>query len=375
MITNATTAATLLGQLLTAFLSVLSAGMVRSIPEMLWMLKMLASLELMIAMTAWYNAQHELFLRVFWKLMTIFVLMHLVDFWKWYIDHARDGFIQMGLFIGDNAISVTDFTDPGNIIDFGFSVTALVFQRIRSLSWWSQSSEILWSGLGAMMTVIFYIVMGATVFKALLEYYIVCAAGIFLAPFMAFEKTAFIGERVFPTIIAHAVRLMLLALLLNIALPVLYTFKLPNDPQFQEVMLLCGVSFVLMVLALGMQALASGFLHGTPALGWHNVLHGLTSFTQTTAAIGAVGYGVGLVGGRALQGATRFGSAIQEAAQMGAASYRQAHPFHAATTSGRAEAAVIGGAQGVGRYSMDRLTQTFRRTVAEGRARAHTRTP
>ena len=375
MITNETTASLLLNRLLAAFLQVLSAGMLRSVPDMLFLLKMLATIELSLAATAWHNAQHALFERFFWKLLGIFVLMMFVDTWKWWVDQARTGFIQAGLFIGDNAISVADFTDPGNIIDFGFSVTALIFQRVRSLSWFSQSSEILYSGLGAMMTVMFYVVMAATVFKALLEYYIVCAAGIFLVPFLAFEKTAFIGERVFSTIIAHAVRLMLLALLLNIALPVLYTFKLPNDPQFQEVMLLCGVSFVLMVLALGMQSLASGFVHGSPALGWHNVLHGLTSFTQTTAALGAVGYGVGYLGGQAVRGAVQMGAALQEAAGRGTAQYRQSHPFTHASPSGQVMSAVVGGTQGVAQYSMNRLASTFRRAVAEGRAGARTYVP
>jgi type IV secretory pathway TrbL component len=212
--------------------------------------------------------------------------------------------------------------------------------------------------------------MAAAVFKAILEYYIVAAAGLFLVPFVAFEKTAFIGERVFATIIAHAVRLMLLALLLNIALPILYTYKLPNDPQFQEVMLLCGASFVLMVLALSAQATASGFVHGTPVLGFHNVLHGLTSFTQTTAAIGAVGYGASLLGGRALQGAVRLGHALEEATQQGQTAYRNAHPFTHASRRGQVETAVIGTAQGIGRYSMDRLTSSFRQSMAEGRARA-----
>ena len=372
MITTDTTASTLLGKLLAAFLNVLSAGLVRSIPEMLFLLRILATIELMLAACAWHGAQAELFERFFWKLIGIFFLLYLVDAWKWWVDHARDGFIQAGLLIGDNAISVNDFTDPGNLLDFGFSVTALVFKRISGLSWITQASEILWSGLGAMMTIIFYVVMAAAVFKAILEYYIVAAAGLFLVPFVAFEKTAFIGERVFGTIIAHAVRLMILALLLNIALPILYTYKLPNDPQFQEVMLLCGASFVLMVLALSAQAMASGFVHGTPVLGWSSVLHGLTSFTQTTAAIGAVGYGAGLVGGRALQGAVRMGAALQEAAQQGMAAHRIQHPFTYATRSGRFEEAVIGSAQGIGQYSMDRLTSSFRRSMADGRARART---
>jgi P-type conjugative transfer protein TrbL len=371
VIDNQTMASTLLGKLLEAFLRILSAGIVRSVPEMLFVLKLLATMELMLAATAWHNAQAELFLRFFWKLLGIFVVMAFVDNWKWWIDQTRTGFIQMGLFIGDNAISLADFTDPGNIIDFGFSVTALIFQRIRTLSWWSHSSEILYSGLAAFMTVIFYMVMAAAVFKAILEYYIVCAAGILLAPFMVFEKTAFIGERVFSTIIAHAVRLMLLALLLNIALPVLYTFKLPNDPQFREVMLLMGTSFVLMVLALGAQALASGFVHGTPALGWHNVLHGVTSFTQTTAAIGAVGYGAAYLGGQGLRGAVRMGAALQEAAGRGMDNYARTHP----AAQGRVASHVIGGAQGIGQYSFNRLASTFHRTVAEGRAGARTHVP
>lgn len=371
MIDHLTTAHTLLGKMLDAFLRVLSAGMVRSIPDMLFLLRLLASLELGVAAAAWHRANEAVFERLLWKLVGLFVLMHLVDDWKYYIDHAREGFIQAGLAIGDNAISVQDFTDPGNIIDFGFSVTALVFQRIKNLSWWSQSSEILYAGLAAMMTVLFYVVMAAAVFKAILEYYLVCACGVFLVPFVAFEKTAFIGERVFSTILAHAVRLMILALLLNIALPILYTFKLPNDPQMQEVMLLWGTSFVLMCLALGAQAMASGFLHGQPALGWHTVLHGATSFTQTTAALGAVGLAASYGGGRLVESAVRAGTAVSAAAQLGMEQYRTQHPYTHATRQGQLATHTIGAVQGVAQYSFNRLASSFRRTAAEGRAGAN----
>ncbi len=373
MITHDMTAASLLGKLLEAFLHVLSAGMIRSIPDMLWLLKMLATMEVSLAVLAWYNAQAVAFERLVWKLVGVFFLMAIVDGWKWWIDHVRDGFIEMGLFIGDNAISRADFTDPGNIIDFGFSVTALIFQRIKELSWFSHGGEIFLSGLSAWVTVIFYIVMSAAVFKAILEYYIVCACGIFLVPFMSFEKTAFIGERVFGTIIAHAVRLMLLALLLNIALPILYTFKLPNDPQWQEVLLLFSASGVLAILAVGAQSMASGFIHGTPTLGWHSLTHGITNFTQTAAAVGAVGAGLSFAGARALQGAVGAGAALREAAHLGATEYwlnRTGTASSPQTPPSALRSTVIGGAQGIATYGMNRLRSSFRRTMAEGRARA-----
>src|SRR4029434_3618823 len=89
MITTTTTASTLLGKLLEAFLNVLSAGLVRSIPEVLMLMRILATMELMLAAAAWHNAQAELFERFFWKLLGIFFLLYLVDGGKGWVDHRR----------------------------------------------------------------------------------------------------------------------------------------------------------------------------------------------------------------------------------------------------------------------------------------------
>src|SRR5207244_8278943 len=98
--------------------------------------------------------------------------------------------------------------------------------------------EVLISGLSALIIIGLFFWLAVDVFEALLNFYLVAIAGLLLAPFMVFEKTAFVGERVFGTLVAHGVRLSLLALIISAALPILVAFKLPNDPTLQQIFLL-----------------------------------------------------------------------------------------------------------------------------------------
>lgn len=370
-----TTAAALMNRILDRITTVLSYGYTNTVGDAFDIMFKLMVIALIIAAITWGFNRHPAMKELFWKLLGFAVLMYIVTDWVTLSKGLRDSFIQWGLTIGNNALTVRDFTEPGNIADFGFAVTAVVFKRIKSLSFWSNSSEILYSGLTSWLVVMFYCGIAVQVFMAILEYAIVSAALILLVPFLAFEKTAFIGERVFGTIVGHAVRLLLLALVVNIMLPVLMEFELSKEPQFQEVFLLFLVSLTFLTLMISAQMLAYGLIHGTPVLSAQSLMGAATSALQTAAVVGAVGAAAGMAGAGALRGGFSAYGAMREAANVGQASYRQSHPFTHASRQGRINTMVVGSAQGIGHYALNRLTSGFTAAINHGRTRARQHLP
>jgi P-type conjugative transfer protein TrbL len=360
------TGSTLLGNLLNAFIFTLSGSYARTSTDVLFLLQTFATIELTVAAIAWAFTRQAWMAQLFWKVLGFVFLLWIVENWPLLTQWVRDGFIEAGLLVGGSVLNVSDITDPGNIVDFGFSVTALLFNKLGELSFWSYGFIIIIGGLAGLLIVGIYIVIAGHVFKALLEFYIASACLIFLVPFLAHEKTAPFGERVFGTFIAHALRLLILAAILSIALPILYTYKLPNDPQLRDALMLLAGSFVFFVMALSAPAMASGLISGVPVLSFSHLLHGASSAMQTAAAVGAVGAAASVAGAAGLRGALSGASAVRASAQIGAAQFRASHPQATSPHS-----SVQGGMQGVGSYAMGRLTSGFRAAVQDGRTRAN----
>ncbi len=354
------TASTVVGKLLKAFLFTLTGSYARTIPEVLFLLALLATIELIICGLLWAFSGQQIVENLVWKILGFAVLFWIVQEWAQLLTWLQDGFIQAGLFVGDNGITVTDFRDPGNIADFGFSVTAVVFKQLKTLSWFNSAFTILLGGIVTCIIVVFYCYMAAQVFMALLEFAIVGAATVFLLPFLAFQKTAFIGERVFGTMVSHAVRLLYLALILNVALPIIYSFQLPIEPEFGDVWILFMLSLLLVTLCYNAQNVASGLIHGAPSLHAGSFIGSVTTVAETAAAVGAVGTGVSIAGVSLLRGGISTASAMREAAHMGVAR----------RGGNGLSNSVIGGTQGMGKYSVQRMTKTFRAAYQTGKHRA-----
>ncbi len=163
---------------------------------------------------------------------------------------------------------------------------------------------------------------------------------------------------------------MVLALIVNVMLPILFQFKLPNDPPFADIILLFAASLVLLTLAIGAPALANGMVFGTPVMHGGDVLRTAFSMAQTGAAIGGVGAAVSIAGAAALRGTVTGASAMTAAAHVGAANRRDANFAAGNFPVGGLGTSIAGGAQGISQYLRNRTTEGFRQAVANGRIRS-----
>jgi type IV secretion system protein TrbL len=355
----------LMGGLLSTFTFVLSHGTVRTMDDALWLFTQFATIEFILVALSWHAGHGMPLESMVWKIIGLSVLFWIISDWKYLLDTVRVGFIEAGLLMGDNVVSVTDITDPGNIADFGMSVTAILFKNTSVLLLFTNGFKMFMNGLACWFIEGAYFIISIQIFVALLEFYLVGCCCFFLLPFFAWQKSAFIGERVFATMIQHGVRLLLLSLLVNIMLPVLITFQLPLDPGWEDISILAFGSFIFLVLALSAPLLASGIAHGTPGMSASSIVHAVVTVTETAGVLYAVGGGISMAGGAIIRGSLTTGAALQTAAQVGARHYRGMHHLG----SGSRSASMIGGAHGIAMYMRTRTLQGFRDAIATGRAR------
>ena len=162
------TGSTILGQLLNAFLFTLSGGYARTVGDILSLLVTLATIELTVAAIAWAFTRQNWIASLFWKLLGFAFLAWLIDSWPTLTKGLMTGFIEAGLAVGGSVLSVTDITDPGNLIDFGMSVTAILTQNLTKMNVLTSFFTQLMGGVAVLLIIICYVVLAACVFKAIL---------------------------------------------------------------------------------------------------------------------------------------------------------------------------------------------------------------
>src|SRR5438093_6443794 len=121
---------TILTVLLQKFIFVFTAGAARLAPDALMILQALATIELTV-MAIWFVATKEIdVIPLALKVAGVAIFAWLILQWPSLTKTLLRFFVRAGLLAGGDAVSETDFTDPGNIALYGLSVTAVVFAHI-----------------------------------------------------------------------------------------------------------------------------------------------------------------------------------------------------------------------------------------------------
>jgi type IV secretion system protein TrbL len=258
-----------------------------------------------------------------WKAITAGVFLGLITNWMNFAKLLVKGFIGAGLLIGGEAISETDFTDPDNIALYGLSVTAVIFAQLAKyagLESIKMLPVIFLSGLTAWAVVALYFGMACWVFVSLVEFYLCSAASVILLPWGMFSKTAWLAEKAIAYVFASGVRLLVLAVILGSALPMLYG-QAPGPMSAQEYLVglatalrLFLAALVLLALCWRANSIAQGLIHGGPQL----------TLTDATRAMQSMASHV-----------TRLGTAVQALADLAARSDPTPRPPPSSTTSRR----------------------------------------
>jgi type IV secretion system protein TrbL len=152
-----------------------------------------------------------------------------------------------------------------------------------------------------------FFIIGIQIFITYLEFYVVATLALILIPFGVNKHTAFLGEKAIGAVLSFGIKLMVLAFIASIAVPLVKTWSLPTDPSNEQIFCLLLGSLAITFLAWHAPGVAAGLLSGSPSLTGG-------SAAGFALAGGAAAVGLGLAGSVAARGAMEAGSRATRAA-------------------------------------------------------------
>ena len=300
------------------------------------LLGILATLELTVAAIWWAIVGDDVLVALMKKILLVGFFIFVVSNYDSLLSTVSLGFIHTGEVAGSagggNMVSVTN---PSTIISAGLQASQPIFDHIKQASVFTDLADIVISGLCGVVILLAFFIIAIQVFVTYLEFGIVTTLGLILIPFGVFRYTAFLAEKVFGAIISFGVKLMVLAFLVSVTVPVLQGFKLPADPTWTQLFNMVGVCLAIMALAWHAPGVAAGMMSGGPSL------------TAGTAAGTTLAAGAGVAGAAlASAGVTKLAARAVGGGVAGAQSGMEGMRGHSANQAAVAAAGALGATAG-----------------------------
>lgn len=201
------------------------------------------------------------------KILAIGAVQALLFHYVWLVDSLKDGLVALGLSAAGNNLAVADFLDPSAFIRLGFDkVFEIIWNRDQDLGAWDILSSF---GLVPLLHIFSIIISfvgfaacGLLIFLAVAEFYLVSTLAIILMPFLVFKRTSFLGLRAINSLLAIGIKLMVMAFISSLSLPVIELLELSSDPTIKETMSLAVGITALVLLMWRAPSMAMSLLSG-----------------------------------------------------------------------------------------------------------------
>lgn len=226
-----------------------------------------------------------------WKKPTSIPFADLLDifikYWIFYsfianytelVTKVKDTFIYFGMK-GAGASGKASF-DPGYLFNRGFKILDLIYEQI------SVTKPIATLGYAFLwiLGLIIIAFLALNIFVLLLEFMALAHLSVILVPFLMFEKTEFIGAKVFQVLVSQSVQLMVIVFLIELTFGQLDKTVL-IDSVYSASTTILGI-LGLTYLSWKAPGLASGILNGAPSLNWDTAWADLKSSGRNLKSAG-----------------------------------------------------------------------------------------
>ena len=230
-----------------------------------------------IVFTLWKKPTSMPFADIFDVLVKYWIFYSFIVNYAELITKVKDTFIFFGMK-GAGASGKPNL-NPSILFDKGYLILSKIWNEF---SWNSPSS---WGYFIAWIIGIIGIgFLALNIFVMLLEYLALTNLSVVFVPFLIFEKTEFIGAKVFQIIVSQSVRLMIISFLIELTFGQLDNLVTVSDAKggFVVVLGLAGVTY----LSFKAPDLASGMLNGAPSLTWGKAWEDIKSTGRGAKSVG-----------------------------------------------------------------------------------------
>jgi type IV secretion system protein TrbL len=248
-------------------------------------------------------------------LMRLSLVYWALGIWPWLLAEIRDLGVFLGLLVTGGQLTVTDFLDPGALLQTGFKSGAVLWDAYRAHNGYTQIFTafpllLAWAAYTAAFAVIAF-----KVFWWQVELLIVSVAGMCLLPCLMLRQTAFVAQGVLSYAANCFARFLLGAMLAGLMWRHLDIFavspalsqKVGLDAQVQAAMMATGLAWVLAACFLAVNRLAGTLTSGIPGMAGGQSLGSVGRMLATGGTAAAMVGGAAVTGGLGAAGGARAG--------------------------------------------------------------------
>jgi|GEM_PF-1720610 len=357
-----------LTHLLNAFLTVFNGGWGALQPKAMSLLGILVGIELTLSGLWWAMSGNDAVKGLIQKLLVIGIFFFFIQQWQMVTTTTMQSFARVGAAAGGASDSPGSLAlnDPSTIVAEGLNAIQPLSDKVDALTsgtWTALKNlgTIMQIGL-AMIGILFaFFLIGIQCFLVYLEFYIVAILSLILLPCGVFRHTAFLAEKAFGAVLAHGIKLMVLAFVIAIAQPVLQQITVSPDFSMRDAWCTLLAAMTICFLAWHAPGVAAGLLGGSPSLSAGQAT-GAALETGGAVLLGAAGIAAAGRAAASGVGATvQAASAIKTGASVGATRAAEA----GAGPIGQA-AGAVGGAAKVAMSPLARMSETMKKHVSDG---------
>jgi len=357
-----------LTHLLDAFLTVFNGGWSALQPKAMSLLGILVGIELTLSGLWWAMSGDDAVKGLIQKLLMIGIFFFFIQQWQMVTTTTMQSFARVGAIAGGASTSPGSLAlnDPSSIVAEGLNAIQPLSDKVDALTsgtWTALKNlgTIMQIGL-AMIGILFsFFLLGIQCFLVYLEFYIVAILSLILLPCGVFRHTAFLAEKAFGAVLAHGIKLMVLAFVIAIAQPVLQQITVPADFSMRDAWCTLLAAMTICFLAWHAPGVAAGLLAGSPSL---SAGHATGAALEAGGAVVLGAAGIAAAGRAAASGVgatVQAASALKTGAGGGAARAAEA----GAGPVGQA-AGAVGGAAKVALSPLARMAETMKKRVSDG---------
>ncbi len=371
-----------LTQLLNAFLTVFNGGWSVLQPKAMSLFGILVGIELTLSGLWWAMSGNDAVKSLLQKLLVIGLFLFFIQQWQMLTTTTMQSFARAGAAAAGASDSPgsLDLSDPSAIVSEGLNAIQPLSDKADALTsgtWTALKNLGTLMQLGlAMIGILFsFFLIGIQCFLVYLEFYIVAILSLILLPFGVFRPTAFLAEKAFGAVLAHGIKLMVLAFIIAIAQPVLAQITMPADFSLRDAWCTLLAAMTICFLAWHAPSLAAGLLAGSPSLHAGHVAApfleaaGAAAMLNRRNAAAAAAKGSGANGadglrsdGGALGATVRAASSLKAGAELGAGK--------AAAAGAGPLGKVVGALGGAAKVAWSPVTEAFNHQAEKGREAA-----
>ncbi|EIU7114565.1 P-type conjugative transfer protein TrbL [Pseudomonas aeruginosa] len=278
-------------------------------------------------------------------------------------------FAGLGLTASGSTLSMENFLQPGRLAKVGIDAGAPILKQIGDMAGFPEVfvniTPIVVMFLAWLIVLLCFFVLAIQLFITLIEFKLTTLAGFVLVPFVLWNKTAFLAEKVLGNVVSSGIKVLVLAVIVGIGSGLFTEFQVqPAEPSIDHSVVVMLASLTLLALGIFGPGIATGLVSGGPQLGAGAMAGAALGAAGAAVAVGAAATGVGgavAAGARMAPAAAKLAGGGARAAAGAATSARSAFQAGSASAGG----GLKGAAAGVGNVAKTGA-QAAGQKVAEG---------